>query len=479
MTIKKTNKNKGIVIENLKEMVEVAESVESKAKYGLKDIELNKISYHPQNLFGMRDIEKLADSLKEHGQLHNAVVRPFKSQDDETIEYQLLSGERRHRAATLNGWESITCKIVECDDLEAEGILIITNLETRELNDIEKAQSVKRLVEIVEQQRKSGVNFDGKKTREIVAEKMSTEGNKVHPSTVTQYQKINDNLIDEIKGLVEKGEVSRELAYQYAQMTPEAQKLFFDQFEQLKLNAKEAKELKDEIKDKDIAEIQKKLDAMTTEKNEAMKKAQALELEKEKAEKAKLHLEESNRALLTRIDEIEKERGEQIEKYAVQIAEYESKKAEELNRLKEEMDTQISSIKEKSEEERRAIEERIKADFEAKVAKANASHADEVKKLQKEKESTIESLNRDIESANQYAKSLKEELNKERHTEINKSIQIVASEVRALMSKLMTELIKAQSMSNFSYDEMTIRELKNISEMDITQVMEANIAEKN
>jgi ParB family transcriptional regulator, chromosome partitioning protein len=217
------------------------------------DIPIDKIKYHPKNKFGMRDIEKLAESIKDVGLLHNIVVRKIV---DPVYEYEMLSGERRLRALMMLNekapgndiYKKIKSMVLEVNDLTAEKILIIANIETRELTEMEKSDSVKRLYEIVEQERRAGKDFKGKKTKEIVADMMSREGNNVAATTVGKLVKLQE-LIEEFKPFVESGEMSRETAYQYAQMTKGQQRLVYDAFEKrMLLTAKDAKELKERLK---------------------------------------------------------------------------------------------------------------------------------------------------------------------------------------------------------------------------------------
>lgn len=254
------------IIDNIEDRVE---DIEGKAEYNLRQILLKEIALNEKNNFRINDIEELAESLKKYGQLHNVVVRRVNNDEKP---YKLISGERRFKAAESLGWESIACKIVECDDLDEEILLITANLDTRQLNDIERSKNAERLFELITEKRKNGEKFNGKKTRELVAEKLN-----VAPATVQKLRNLK-NLIPEFQKMVEEKEIGLELANQYAQMYEETQRTVYAAIKDgLKLTAKTAKELKDKLK-KTEDDTKNIIDNL---KNELNEKDQVLKLNKE------------------------------------------------------------------------------------------------------------------------------------------------------------------------------------------------------
>jgi ParB family chromosome partitioning protein len=94
--------------------------------------------FQPRRQFNQEEIESLAESLKEHEQLQPVLVRRMGDR------YQLISGERRLRAARHAGFTKIRAEIRQADDRLVAELAIIENLQRKDLNPIEKALSFKR-----------------------------------------------------------------------------------------------------------------------------------------------------------------------------------------------------------------------------------------------------------------------------------------------------------------------------------------------
>lgn len=97
--------------------------------------------YQPRTDFDAEAINELAQSLNEHGLLQPAVVRA-KSDG----RYELVSGERRLRAALQVGWQQIPAMIIQVDDTDMAVLALVENVQRKDLNAIEKAKSFKRLM---------------------------------------------------------------------------------------------------------------------------------------------------------------------------------------------------------------------------------------------------------------------------------------------------------------------------------------------
>ena len=97
--------------------------------------------YQPRTQFDQVQLEALAASLKQHDLLQAIVVRQVGNR------YQLISGERRFKAATLLGWKTIPARIREASDREAAELAIIENLQRKDLGPLEKAASFKQYLQ--------------------------------------------------------------------------------------------------------------------------------------------------------------------------------------------------------------------------------------------------------------------------------------------------------------------------------------------
>ncbi|WP_405379434.1 ParB/RepB/Spo0J family partition protein [Phascolarctobacterium sp.] len=102
------------------------------------DISVNP--YQPRRVFDEDKLQELAASIKEFGVVQPLVVRKHGKG------YQLVAGERRLRAATLAGMTKVPVIIREYDDAKMMEIALIENIQRHDLNPIEEAQGLRRLM---------------------------------------------------------------------------------------------------------------------------------------------------------------------------------------------------------------------------------------------------------------------------------------------------------------------------------------------
>lgn len=122
----------------------------SKPKYSQRVIRIADIVAHPdqpRKHFDERSIQTLANSLSdpEIGLLHPIVVRPLPGK-----RFELLSGERRWRAARLLGWSLIEARVIDANNRAALLILAEANLDVAKLTPLEQAWAFKRLTDPIE-----------------------------------------------------------------------------------------------------------------------------------------------------------------------------------------------------------------------------------------------------------------------------------------------------------------------------------------
>ena len=106
-------------------------------------IKLNKIipnKNQPRLDFYDDSIKGLAESIKQNGLLQPVTVR--KNGD----KYELIAGERRYRASLLNGVSDIEAIIMESSDEESANLALIENLQREDLNAIEQAMAMRRIM---------------------------------------------------------------------------------------------------------------------------------------------------------------------------------------------------------------------------------------------------------------------------------------------------------------------------------------------
>ena len=96
----------------------------------------------PRARFSRESLEELADSIREHGILQPLSVRRLPGG-----QYELISGERRLRAAGIAGLTHVPCILVKAGDLESSLLALVENLQRRDLDCMEEARAIAGLIE--------------------------------------------------------------------------------------------------------------------------------------------------------------------------------------------------------------------------------------------------------------------------------------------------------------------------------------------
>ena len=115
------------------------------ARDTLKNLPLDLISpgaYQPRSIFDTDRLEELATSIRHQGVIQPIVVRVM---DDDR--YELVAGERRWRAAQLAGLDEIPAIIRKVPDEIAIAMALVENIQREDLNPIEEASALRRLVD--------------------------------------------------------------------------------------------------------------------------------------------------------------------------------------------------------------------------------------------------------------------------------------------------------------------------------------------
>ena len=108
---------------------------------------LQRGRYQPR--VDMRDdsLAELAESIKAQGIVQPIVVRPLPAHGDGETRYEIVAGERRWRAAQLAGLHAIPAVVRDIPDESAVAVALIENIQRENLNPIEEARALHRLVE--------------------------------------------------------------------------------------------------------------------------------------------------------------------------------------------------------------------------------------------------------------------------------------------------------------------------------------------
>ena len=95
----------------------------------------------PRRVFREEALAELADSIRQHGILQPLSVRRVGNS------YELIAGERRLRAGVLAGLAEIPCIVMSMDDKESGMAALVENLQRQELDYIEQARGISRVME--------------------------------------------------------------------------------------------------------------------------------------------------------------------------------------------------------------------------------------------------------------------------------------------------------------------------------------------
>ncbi|MGB2312934.1 MAG: ParB/RepB/Spo0J family partition protein [Flavobacteriaceae bacterium] len=112
------------------------------------DLEIDKIEvnpYQPRTHFNEQAIEELAESIKTLGIIQPVTVRKLGRN-----QYQLVSGERRYRAAKSLDFDTIPAFVRIANDQETLEMALVENIQRRDLDPIEIALSYQRLIDEIQ-----------------------------------------------------------------------------------------------------------------------------------------------------------------------------------------------------------------------------------------------------------------------------------------------------------------------------------------
>ncbi len=174
------------------EVVETKKEHESVNKYEMRSGEVQKININeiyanpnqPRKNFDKESLNELAESIKIHGLIQPIIVNKMPEG------YMVIAGERRYRACKICGLQDVSCIVKEYTEKQVAEIAIIENLQREDLNPVEVARGIKKLMD------EYGL------TQEKVAERIG----KSRPAVANSIRILS--LYPEVLDMVEKGKVS-------------------------------------------------------------------------------------------------------------------------------------------------------------------------------------------------------------------------------------------------------------------------------
>ena len=136
----------------------------------------------PRKFFDKDSLEELSNSIKERGIIQPLIVRKSDDQDDK---YELIAGERRWQAAQSAGLHEVPVLIITADNLKSLELAIIENVQRKDLNPIEEAESYKNLID--------NFNYDQDKVSKFIGKSRS------HISNFLRLLSLPEKLIDMLR----------------------------------------------------------------------------------------------------------------------------------------------------------------------------------------------------------------------------------------------------------------------------------------
>lgn len=233
------------------------------------------------NFYSTENIDELAAAIELSGCIEqNLVVKP-----EVHGKYEVIAGHRRRLAAlklVADGREEyrkVPCRIKrESDEIRDKLSLIFTNATARQLTDWEKVKQAEELKEVLTEYKKAlqEENKDKPKEererigriREIVAQMLNTS-----TTQIGRMEAISNNLSQDFKGELEKGNINISTAHELSRLDEEGQKKAYEQYEEKgELHIKDVKpEEKEEITDEQAEKAQEAIkDAIKGEVNRAV-----------------------------------------------------------------------------------------------------------------------------------------------------------------------------------------------------------------
>jgi ParB family transcriptional regulator, chromosome partitioning protein len=145
-----TKKSKGLgrgldaLLGGSSDVVEAAPSVAG-APSALLIAQLQAGKYQPRTRMDEGALNELAASIKAQGLMQPILVRPI-ARSNGGATYEIIAGERRFRAAQLAGLTEVPVLVKDVDDQAAAAMALIENIQREDLNPLEEAQGIHRLI---------------------------------------------------------------------------------------------------------------------------------------------------------------------------------------------------------------------------------------------------------------------------------------------------------------------------------------------
>lgn len=116
-----------------------------RAAVGLREVPVEAVRpnpWQPRTHFDQKELEELAQSIREHG-----VLQPVLVSQQPDGSFQLITGERRWRAVQLAGMPTIPAMVKEATPQASLEMALVENIQRRDLNPLEEAHAFRQLLD--------------------------------------------------------------------------------------------------------------------------------------------------------------------------------------------------------------------------------------------------------------------------------------------------------------------------------------------
>ena len=227
--------------------------------------ELHDFPGHPFQVRDDEEMEKLAESITQHGVLIPGLVRPRAAGG-----YEIVAGHRRKFASMKAGMREMPVIVRDMDDDTAVILMVDSNVQRENVLPSEKARAYKMKLDAIKRKagRPSKENSAGIRQKLSSVQKIADDAGE-GKTKIQQYIKIND-LIPELLEMVDGNEIKFNPAYELAFLRPEEQAVLYDilQAEEVTPSLSQAQRLKrasqeGRLSEQDIAAIMREEKAQT------------------------------------------------------------------------------------------------------------------------------------------------------------------------------------------------------------------------
>ena len=227
--------------------------------------ELHDFPGHPFRVRDDEEMEKLAESITQHGILMPGLVRPRAAGG-----YEIVAGHRRKFASMKAGMREMPVIVRDMDDDTAVILMVDSNVQRENVLPSEKARAYKMKLDAIKRKagRPSKENSAGIRQNLFSIQKIADDAGE-GKTKIQQYIKIND-LIPELLEMVDGNEIKFNPAYELAFLRPEEQAVLYDilQAEEVTPSLSQAQRLKrasqeGRLSEQDIAAIMREEKAQT------------------------------------------------------------------------------------------------------------------------------------------------------------------------------------------------------------------------